>query len=123
MKAGDTNVYFSEHEILDLFCQIAMAIKTCHNGQVLHRDIKAQNVFLTKDMQVKLGDFGVSRVLEHSKSKAVSTIGTPYYLSPEIINGETYRYESDIWSLGILLYYMAALKYPFVGKDMFGLYK
>lgn len=68
-------------------------------------------------MQVKLGDFGVSKVLSTTKSRAATIIGTPYYYSPEMCKGQTYGTKSDIWSLGILLYEMCTLEYPFKGKN------
>lgn len=68
-------------------------------------------------MQVKLGDFGVSKVLSTTKSRAATLIGTPYYYSPEMCKGESYDTKSDIWSLGVLLFEMCALEYPFKGKN------
>ena len=62
---------------------------------------------------VKLGDFGIARVLSNTKSMAKTVVGTPYYLPPEIIEGKSYSFKSDIWSLGILLYEMCALQPPF----------
>ena len=62
---------------------------------------------------MKLGDFGIARVLSNTRSKAKTVVGTPYYLSPEIIKSESYSFKSDIWSLGVLLYEMAALTPPF----------
>ena len=58
---------------------------------------------------IKLGDFGIARVLSDTKSKAKTVVGTPYYLSPEIIHNQPYSFKSDIWSLGVLLYEMCAL--------------
>jgi NIMA (never in mitosis gene a)-related kinase len=60
-----------------------------------------------------IGDFGIARVLSNTKSRAKTVVGTPYYLSPEIIRSEGYSFKSDIWSLGVLLYEMAALQPPF----------
>lgn len=62
---------------------------------------------------MKLGDFGIARVLSNTKSKAKTVVGTPYYLSPEIIESSPYSFKSDVWSLGVLLYEMAALQPPF----------
>ena len=62
-----------------------MAIKHVHDRKILHRDLKSQNIFLTKRDFVKLGDFGIARVLSYTKSAAKTVVGTPYYLSPEII--------------------------------------
>ncbi len=86
-----------------------MALKHCHDRKILHRDLKSQNIFLTKRGMVKLGDFGIARVLSNTKSRAKTIVGTPYYLSPEIIESLPYNFKSDIWSLGVLLYEMCAL--------------
>ena len=75
----------TEDEVLDRFTQICLSIKHVHDKKILHRDLKSQNIFLTKKGLVKLGDFGISRVLSNTKSKAKTVVGTPYYLSPEII--------------------------------------
>lgn len=73
-----------ENQILDWFVQIALAIKHIHDHRILHRDLKTQNIFLTKKGGIKLGDFGIARVLQHTSDCAKTAIGTPYYLSPEI---------------------------------------
>ena len=67
---------------------------------------------------IKLGDFGIARVLNETKSKAKTVVGTPYYLSPEIIQSEPYSFKSDIWSLGVLLYEMCALQPPFNAQSL-----
>lgn len=105
--------YMTEDMILSWFTQICLALKHIHDRKVLHRDLKSQNVFLTKSNWVKLGDFGIAKVLEHTKDIAKTVVGTPYYLSPEIIESSPYSFSSDIWSLGVLLYEMAALRPPF----------
>ena len=86
--------------------------------RIIHRDIKSHNIFLMKDGSVKLGDFGIVKVLENTKSKAATVIGTPYYFSPEMCKGESYDEKTDVWSLGVLLYEMCALEYPFTGKNI-----
>ena len=65
-----------------------------------------------------MGDFGIARVLRHTVDVARSMVGTPYYLSPEIIEGRPYSFKSDIWSLGVMLYELCALKPPFEGSSM-----
>ena len=117
LKNGYKTAFFKEEEVLDIFCQAIMALQAVHQEKILHRDIKSHNVFLTKDMQVKLADFGVSRVLSTSKSRAATIIGTPYYYSPEMCKGESYDQKSDIWSMGVLLFEMCALEYPFKGQN------
>jgi NIMA (never in mitosis gene a)-related kinase len=67
---------------------------------------------------VKLGDFGISKNLNTTWEKAVTFIGTPYYISPEIVQNQPYSFKSDIWSLGVLLYELIALKYPFDASSL-----
>lgn len=107
------NKHMEENEILDTFMQICLAIKHIHDKKIIHRDLKSANIFLMKSGLVKLGDFGISKGFKNTWDKASTVIGTPYYLSPEIVNNKPYDFKSDIWSLGVLLYEMMALKMPF----------
>ena len=107
--------FFKEDQLFDYFTQICSAIKYCHDRNILHRDIKSENVFCTKDDKLKLGDFGIARVLSNKQSFAKTLKGTYYYMSPEMLSGREYNLKSDIWSLGVLFYEMAALELPFVG--------
>eukprot|EP01044_Picomonas_judraskeda_P009936 COSAG03_NODE_1247_length_4481_cov_10.407255_4_plen_332_part_00 len=108
-----------EATVLDWFVQICLALQHCHQQHILHRDIKAQNIFTKCDGRIiKLGDFGISKVLEATCEMAKTRVGTPYYLSPEICLGKRYDHKSDVWSLGVLLYELTTLRYPFTGKSM-----
>ncbi|XP_054590851.2 serine/threonine-protein kinase Nek1 isoform X1 [Nothobranchius furzeri] len=111
-------VLFSEEQILDWFVQICLALKHVHDRKILHRDIKSQNIFLTKDGTVQLGDFGIARVLNSTVDLARTCIGTPYYLSPEICENKPYNNKSDIWALGCVLYEMCTLKHAFEAGNM-----
>lgn len=96
-----------------------MAIKHIHDRKIVHRDIKSQNIFLDSSGFIKLGDFGIAKCLNYTLDKLQTTlIGTPYYLSPEIIHNKPYSYKSDIWSLGVLLYEICALKMPFEANSI-----
>ena len=119
-KKASTAGCFSEDEVMAIFVQICLALKYVHARKVLHRDLKAQNVFLTQAGIVKLGDFGVAKVLESTFAQAKTQIGTPFYLSPEICKGESYERKSDIWSLGVILYEMLAMKVPFQAPNLPG---
>ncbi|KAM5234753.1 serine/threonine-protein kinase Nek1 isoform 9-T10 [Hipposideros larvatus] len=109
---------FQEDQILDWFVQICLALKHVHDRKILHRDIKSQNIFLTKDGTVQLGDFGIARVLNSTVELARTCIGTPYYLSPEICENKPYNNKSDIWALGCVLYEMCTLKHAFEAGNM-----
>ena len=123
MKIKEQNgKFFQENKILDWFTQICLAIKHIHDRKILHRDIKSQNIFLMKNGQIKLGDFGIAKCLNQTIDKAKTYVGTPYYLSPKIINSHPYDFKSDIWSLGVLLYEICALKMPFDASNLPQLY-
>ncbi|XP_013977341.1 serine/threonine-protein kinase Nek4 isoform X10 [Canis lupus familiaris] len=89
-----------------------------HEKHILHRDLKTQNVFLTRTNIIKVGDLGIARVLENNGDMANTLIGTPYYMSPELFSNKPYNYKSDVWALGCCVYEMATLKHAFNAKDM-----
>eukprot|EP00475_Leptophrys_vorax_P007174 TRINITY_DN14548_c0_g1_i1.p1 TRINITY_DN14548_c0_g1~~TRINITY_DN14548_c0_g1_i1.p1 ORF type:complete len:455 (-),score=108.70 TRINITY_DN14548_c0_g1_i1:84-1448(-) len=105
--------YLPESQILDWFTQACLGLKHVHDHKILHRDLKTQNIFLTSNNEVRLGDFGISRVLKNTMDQAHTLVGTPYYLSPEMVNGQPYDHRSDIWSMGVVLYEMLTLQHPF----------
>jgi NIMA (never in mitosis gene a)-related kinase len=96
-------------------------LKVLHNLKIFHRDLKTANIFLTYDQNIKLGDLNVSIVSKNGM--AYTQTGTPYYACPEVWNDKPYNHKSDIWSLGCVLYEMAAQKPPFTSNDMKGLSK
>lgn len=94
------------------------AIRYMHAKNVLHRDLKTANIFLTKEGIVKIGDFGISKLLTSTKGGAHTVLGTPYYISPEMCEGKVYDEKSDIWALGCILYEMACLQKTFEGSNL-----
>ncbi|KAK3516830.1 hypothetical protein QTP70_023707 [Hemibagrus guttatus] len=115
--------YLEEEFILRVMTQLSLALKECHSRKndggstVLHRDLKPANIFLDAKQNVKLGDFGLARILRHETSFAKTFVGTPYYMSPEQMNHMSYNEKSDIWSLGCLLYELCALSPPFTAYN------
>ena len=81
--------------------------------RIIHRDLKTANIFLNVNKQLKIGDFGISKSLDQSQMAATAMVGTPYYLSPEMVEGKPYSTKSDIWALGVILYQLCSLKLPF----------
>ncbi|TRY86330.1 hypothetical protein DNTS_016134 [Danionella cerebrum] len=114
--------YLEEQFILRVMAQLSLALKECHgrsdgSSTVLHRDLKPANIFLDVKQNVKLGDFGLARILNHDTSFAKTFVGTPYYMSPEQMSRMSYNEKSDIWSLGCLLYELCALSPPFTAYN------
>eukprot|EP01035_Chromulina_nebulosa_P019016 gene19016-24836_t len=113
--------YMDESLIWKIFSQLTIALKECHkhideNGQVkpiLHRDLKPANILLDENMNIKAGDFGLAKELSCNTRFAKTNVGTPLYMAPEILHEKGYDDKTDIWSLGCLLYELAALKPPF----------
>ncbi|XP_075260848.1 serine/threonine-protein kinase Nek9-like isoform X1 [Convolutriloba macropyga] len=107
--------YPLEQEAVEwLFYQLMSGVRHIHNVHVLHRDIKSMNIFLNRtDALLKLGDFGISKRLDQSQHMAQSVVGTPYYMSPELMQGLQYDEKSDIWACGCVLFELLTLKKSF----------
>ncbi|KAK7099445.1 uncharacterized protein [Littorina saxatilis] len=121
-EALSKNTTLPEKQIMQWFIQIVMAVQFIHSKRVLHRDLKSENVFLTKNNVVKVGDFGISKMLDSTIDHAKTVVGTPSYLSPELCQDIPYNSKSDIWALGCLLYEMCALHPPFDGNSLISLF-
>uniref|UniRef100_A0A1A9W953 non-specific serine/threonine protein kinase n=1 Tax=Glossina brevipalpis TaxID=37001 RepID=A0A1A9W953_9MUSC len=120
-KARVERKRFEELYIWRILYQICRALQICHNkikdGTILHRDIKPANIFLDANGNAKLGDFGLARMLRRNETFAETFVGTPYYMSPEIVKGNKYDRKSDVWAVGCLIYEMCALCPPFKGRE------
>jgi len=110
-----------EPTVWKFLIQVGLALQWLHSNQILHRDIKAMNVFLTATGDARLGDLGVARVLSGS-AYANTLVGTPYYLSPEMCEGRPYNDKSDVWAFGCVAYEMCALRRPFDAANQAALY-
>ena len=116
--------YFTENDLLNIYLQISSGLKAIHAKQIIHRDLKSANIFITQydDLVLKIGDFNVSKKIDYLNLKNTQT-GTPYYASPEIWENRPYDFKSDIWSLGCLFYEIASFSTPFRGNNMKELYQ
>ena len=104
--------FLPEQDILFSFVQILSALAYLHKKNIMHRDIKPQNCFLTRHGVVKLGDFGVAKSMDYG-NLAKTVIGTPFYLAPEIWDHVPYSYAADVYSLGVVLYELCSLHKPY----------
>lgn len=111
----------SEAQVLRWFVQGVLALKYIHEKHILHRDLKPGNFFLSKNGSMKMGDFGIAKVLACTIAVAKTQIGTPYYLSPELCQEKPYTWPSDIWAMGCILFELCALKVPFDAPNIPGL--
>lgn len=108
--------------------QLCGAVKYLHTRDVVHRDIKAGNIFLDKDMNVKLGDFGLASIMVPTKdlssyTRRTTFCGTPNYLAPEVLSRGGHDKSVDIWAIGILAYYLAVGRAPFHSKSKDEIYE
>jgi len=108
--------FLDEATILKIFSEVCFALRECHCGmkmKIIHRDLKPANIMLDCNMDAKLADFGLARILSDQSTFACTKLGTPYYMSPEQLNADKYDESCDIWSLGCILYEMCTLEPPF----------
>lgn len=112
-----TGKELTEKEVIKLGCDLAMALIYCRKLNIIHRDVKPENIFVSRFGDFKLGDFGIAREQAHTMSN-MSKKGTYSYMAPEIYKGEKYDSSIDIYSLGIVLYkLMNQNRLPFLSLD------
>lgn len=103
--------------VADYAIQISSALLTAHKNNLVHRDIKPQNILVTLEGKVKVTDFGIAKSLTTDVTKTLNIIGTAHYISPEQAKGEVLDHRTDIYSLGIVLYEMLTADVPFRGGN------
>ena len=96
-------------------------LKEIHNKNLIHRDLKPDNLFLGKNNSIKIGDFGISKQLNKNNKYAKTAIGTDNYMAPELISGKKYNNKVDIWALGCIVYELCTLEVCFQSESLLGL--
>ena len=127
-EGSDLNNYIKEHkqkhtkidekQIYKFIQDICSGLIDIHSKKLIHRDLKPANIFLTKDLKVKIGDFGIARQLTTYNEYAKTRCGTILYMAPEILYGEKYNYKVDSWSLGCIIYELCTFNYCFNPKSI-----
>ena len=107
---------FRENIIWNYLIQTLEGLNYLHEKNIIHRDLKSANIFITRNGTIKIGDLNVSKIAK--VGMAYTQTGTPYYASPEIWLDKPYDFKSDIWSLGCILYELCQLKPPFRGTSL-----
>uniref|UniRef100_A0A8C7ZGR0 Serine/threonine-protein kinase PLK n=1 Tax=Oryzias sinensis TaxID=183150 RepID=A0A8C7ZGR0_9TELE len=113
----------TEPEVRYYLRQIVSGLKYLHEQEILHRDLKLGNFFVSESMELKVGDFGLAAKLEPVGNRRKTICGTPNYLSPEVLNKQGHGCESDIWALGCVMYTMLLGRPPFETTNLKETYK
>ncbi|XP_045073789.1 serine/threonine-protein kinase PLK1 isoform X2 [Coregonus clupeaformis] len=103
----------TEPEARYYMMQLVKGCQYLHNNRVIHRDLKLGNIFLSDDMDVKIGDFGLATKIEFDGERKKTLCGTPNYIAPEVLCKKGHSFEVDVWSLGCILYTLLVGKPPF----------
>jgi polo-like kinase 1 len=117
----------TEPEAAFLIAQLLKAVRYMHDKNVIHRDLKLGNLFIDKNVHIKVGDLGLACRLDERDEKRKTICGTPNYIAPEVIQGDKtkrgHSFEVDIWSIGVILYTVLVGKPPYEAKDVKATYE
>lgn len=107
----------NQRKAAEIGSQVAQALQVAHDGGIIHRDIKPQNIMIQPDGNIKVMDFGIARAGDAGLSQTATVLGTAHYISPEQAQGKELTGLSDVYSLGIVLYEATTGRLPFEGTD------
>ena len=118
---GDLDTFIKRHvnrsipekKIWKIMIQVLIGLHYINKKNVIHRDLKTMNIFLTKDEDIRIGDMGLAKVLDYAGKTAHGVVGSPYFISPEICERKPYNEKTDIWSLGCILHELCTLRHTF----------
>ena len=116
------NKLINEQTIWEIIRNLCGGIKAIHNNNMIHRDLKPENIFISDNYEIKIGDFGLSKILNET-NYAQTKVGTLVYTAPEIYNGEKYTNKVDIWALGCIIHELCTLEYCFSDNNLIELMK
>jgi serine/threonine protein kinase len=118
------NGLFEENQTRRIFMQILSVLQYLHEKKnIVHRDIKLENILLDENYNIRFIDFGLSKYIENEKSSLHTQCGSPLYIAPEIILGQPYSNKCDLWSAGVILYFMTSNSFPFSARNFQLLYQ
>ena len=109
-----------EKIIYKIILELCLGIKKIHDNNLIHRDFKPENLFISEGYNIKIGDFGISKQLDPNNKYAKTYVGTNNYMAPEVIKGEKYNNKVDIWALGCIIYELFTLEVCFESKSLYG---
>lgn len=121
VSCGDLSKYYKtflpdKRELAKIMLQIIKALEYCHEKGIVHRDIKLENILISKRMRIKLTDFGLCEVKESHNTYFYDEVGTPRYTAPELLKRKGYNESVDVWGLGVIFFMLLTGMYPFDGS-------
>ena len=114
-----TKEHLRESIVIDFFHQMTKGTAYIHDKKILHRDLKPSNIFISSDQHLKIGDFGIAKLRNHTISMASTLVGSDVYIAPEVFGRMPYNEKADVWALGCILYELASLQPAFSGHNFF----
>jgi len=128
VRGGDLSSYLSRNmpsreEIADIMIQLVEAVQYCHDNGIIHRDMKLENILMTRDSKIILTDFGLCAVRSHDEEYFDHEVGTTRYSAPELIQGYKYGESVDVWGIGIIFFLLLTGRYPFDGSKRKSIYR